>query len=63
MITLTWLYTLAGAMFAAFALLSAADRSNPKVPGSIRFLGPTMALDGTMETPAQLAAANKIEEI
>ena len=30
MITLHWLYSLAGAMFAAFALLSALGRSNPK---------------------------------
>ena len=39
MITLTWLYTLAGAMFAAFALLSAADRSNPKRLGNAAFWG------------------------
>ena len=31
MITLHWLYALAGAMFAAFALLSALDRSNRKL--------------------------------
>ena len=30
MITLHWLYGLAGAMFAAFALLSAFDRANRK---------------------------------
>ena len=29
MITLHWLYMLAGVMFAAFAMLSALDRSNP----------------------------------
>ena len=28
MITLPWLYALAGAMFAAFSLLSALDRTN-----------------------------------
>ena len=39
MITLHWLYTLAGAMFAAFALLSAVDRSNPKRFGNAAFLG------------------------
>jgi uncharacterized membrane protein len=39
MITLHWLYTLAGAMFAAFALLSAADRSNPKRFGNAAFWG------------------------
>jgi uncharacterized membrane protein len=39
MITLTWLYTLAGLMFAAFALLSAADRSNPKRLGNAAFWG------------------------
>src|SRR6187200_322358 len=39
MITLHWLYALAGAMFAAFALLSAADRSNPKRVGNAAFWG------------------------
>ncbi|HEU0283832.1 MAG TPA: DUF979 family protein, partial [Sphingomicrobium sp.] len=39
MITLHWLYTLAGAMFAAFALLSAIDRSNPKHLGNAAFWG------------------------
>ena len=39
MITLHWLYTLAGAMFAAFALLSALDRSNPKRFGNAAFWG------------------------
>ena len=39
MITLTWLYTLAGAMFAAFAILSAADGSNPKRFGNAAFWG------------------------
>jgi uncharacterized membrane protein len=38
-ITLHWLYTLAGAMFAAFALLSAVDRSNPKRFGNAAFWG------------------------
>jgi uncharacterized membrane protein len=39
MITLHWLYTLAGAMFAAFALLSAFDGSNPKRFGNAAFWG------------------------
>ena len=39
MITLQWLYTLAGLMFAAFALLSAADASNPKRLGNAAFWG------------------------
>jgi uncharacterized membrane protein len=39
MITLHWLYTLAGAMFAAFALLSALDRNNPKRLGNAAFWG------------------------
>jgi uncharacterized membrane protein len=38
-ITLHWLYTLAGAMFAAFALLSALDPSNPKRLGNAAFWG------------------------
>jgi len=38
-ITLHWLYALAGAMFAAFALLSAIDRSNPKRFGNAAFWG------------------------
>jgi uncharacterized membrane protein len=37
MITLHWLYALAGAMFAAFAWLSALDRSNPKRLGNAAF--------------------------
>jgi uncharacterized membrane protein len=44
MITLQWLYMLAGAMFAAFALLSAIDRSNPKRFGNALFWG-LMALN------------------
>ncbi len=39
MITLQWLYTLAGLMFAAFALLSAFDRTNPKRFGNAAFWG------------------------
>jgi uncharacterized membrane protein len=39
MITLHWLYTLAGAMFAAFALLSALDRRNTKRLGNAAFWG------------------------
>jgi uncharacterized membrane protein len=39
MITLHWLYTLAGAMFAAFALLSALDSRNPKRFGNAAFWG------------------------
>src|SRR3990170_366781 len=39
MITLHWLYALAGAMFAAFALLSALDRSNAKRFGNASFWG------------------------
>ena len=39
MITLHWLYALAGAMFAAFALLSALDRSNGKRLGNAAFWG------------------------
>ncbi|MBA3834299.1 MAG: DUF979 domain-containing protein [Pseudomonadota bacterium] len=39
MITLTWLYTLAGLMFAAFALLSAVDGHNPKRLGNAAFWG------------------------
>ena len=39
MITLHWLYALAGAMFAAFALLSALDRSNGKRFGNAAFWG------------------------
>ena len=39
MITLHWLYTLAGAMFAAFALLSAFDGTNPKRFGNAAFWG------------------------
>src|SRR5205085_9455089 len=38
-ITLHWLYALAGAMFAAFSLLSAFDRSNPKRFGNAAFWG------------------------
>ncbi len=39
MITLHWLYALAGAMFAVFALLSALDRANPKRFGNAAFWG------------------------
>ena len=39
MITLHWLYTLAGAMFAAFALLSTLDGRNPKRLGNAAFWG------------------------
>jgi len=39
MITLHWLYTLAGAMFAAFAVLSALDRANPSHFGNAAFWG------------------------
>lgn len=39
MITLHWLYALAGTMFAAFALLSALDQSNPKRLGNAAFWG------------------------
>jgi uncharacterized membrane protein len=39
MITLHWLYYLAGAMFAAFAILGAMDRSNPKRFGNAAFWG------------------------
>lgn len=39
MITLHWLYVLAGAMFAAFAILSAVDRSNTKRLGNAAFWG------------------------
>ena len=39
MITLPWLYALGGAMFAAFALLSARDASNPKRLGNAAFWG------------------------
>jgi len=39
MITLHWLYALAGAMFAAFALLSALDRANNKRFGNAAFWG------------------------
>ena len=39
MITLHWLYALAGAMFAAFALLSALDKSNNKRFGNAAFWG------------------------
>jgi len=38
-ITLHWLYALAGAMFAAFALFSAVDKSNPKRLGNAAFWG------------------------
>jgi len=38
-ITLHWLYTLAGAMFAAFAILSIPDRANPKRLGNAAFWG------------------------
>lgn len=39
MITLHWLYGLAGLMFAAFALLSATDPTNPKRLGNAAFWG------------------------
>ena len=39
MITLHWLYVLAGVMFAAFAILSAVDRSNAKRFGNAAFWG------------------------
>jgi len=39
MITLHWLYVLAGMMFAAFALLSALDRANPRRFGNAAFWG------------------------
>ena len=39
MITLHWLYALAGAMFAAFALLSLRDASNSKRYGNAAFWG------------------------
>ncbi|MCW3847699.1 DUF979 domain-containing protein [Sphingomonas sp. LB-2] len=39
MITLEWLYALAGAMFAAFALLGAVDRTNAKRLGNAGFWG------------------------
>ena len=39
MITLHWLYVLAGAMFAAIALLSALDAKNPKRYGNAAFWG------------------------
>ena len=39
MITLTWLYVIAGAMFAAFALLSLTDGSNRKRLGNAAFWG------------------------
>jgi len=39
MITIQWLYALAGAMFAAFAILSALDRANPKRLGNAAFWG------------------------
>jgi uncharacterized membrane protein len=39
MITLHWLYTLAGAMFAVIALLSALDRANAKRLGNAAFWG------------------------
>ena len=39
MITLHWLYALAGALFAAFALFSVRDRTNPKRLGNNAFWG------------------------
>ena len=39
MITIQWLYALAGAMFAAFAVLSALDGANPKRFGNAAFWG------------------------
>jgi len=37
-----------------------ADRSSPQVPGSIRFLGPTMALGGDMQSAARAAVAKRL---
>jgi uncharacterized membrane protein len=39
MITMPWLYAVAGAMFAAFAILSVADRANAKRLGNAAFWG------------------------
>ena len=39
MITIHWLYALAGAMFAGFAVLSAVDRSHSKRFGNAAFWG------------------------
>ena len=39
MITLAWLYTLAGLMFAAFSILSVVDPTNPKRLGNSAFWG------------------------
>jgi len=39
MITLTWVYALAGAVFAAFSLLGLRDRTNPKRWGTSLFWG------------------------
>ena len=39
MITMQWAYSLAGLMFAAFALLSALDRANRKRLGNAAFWG------------------------
>src|ERR1700750_849140 len=39
MINLHWLYVLAGAMFAAFAISSARDATNPKRWGNAAFWG------------------------
>ena len=39
MITLQWAYSLAGLMFAAFAMLSVLDRSNRKRWGNAAFWG------------------------
>ncbi len=39
MITLSWIYALAGTMFAAFAMLGLRDRSNPKRVGNAVFWG------------------------
>lgn len=39
MITIEWLYAMAGAMFAAYAVLSAFDQSNPKRLGNAAFWG------------------------
>ncbi len=39
MIDLSWLYTLAGAMFAAYAISSALDRTNPRRLGNAAFWG------------------------
>ena len=39
MITLTWVYIMAGAAFAAFAMFNLADKSNPRRFGNAAFWG------------------------